>query len=93
MIIAPGQFNRSMVYRSRRYFVWKLGPTGTCANKVLEDDDSAILRQSPPVTLTFLITGSQCRRASSFVLCELTSLGGLTGIEKLAQSERTSSGT
>ncbi|KYQ52231.1 hypothetical protein ALC60_08846 [Trachymyrmex zeteki] len=31
-----GQFNQSTAYRSRSYFVWKLGPTGTCANKVLK---------------------------------------------------------
>jgi len=39
IIIAPGQFNQSLAYRSRRYFVWKLEPTGTCANKVLENDE------------------------------------------------------
>lgn len=68
LIIALGESNQDMAYRLRRHFVWKLGPTGTCANKVLEDDDSEILRQSLPVTLTFLITGSQCR-ANSSVLC------------------------
>jgi len=85
--IILGQLNQSMAYRSRRYFVWKLGPTGTCANKVLGDDDSAILRQPLLVTLTFLITGSRCRRASS-TLCVLVSLDDLTGIEKHGRNER-----
>ncbi|KYN13385.1 hypothetical protein ALC57_14398 [Trachymyrmex cornetzi] len=87
IIIVLGQLNQSMAYRSRRYFVWKLGPTGTCANKVLGDDDSAILRQPLLVTLTFLITGSRCRRASS-TLCVLASLDDLTGIEKHGRNER-----
>jgi len=39
IIIALRQFNQTMAYRLRRYFVWKLEPTGTCANKVLEDDE------------------------------------------------------
>ncbi|KYN36200.1 hypothetical protein ALC56_09160 [Trachymyrmex septentrionalis] len=87
IIIVLGQLNQSMAYRSRSYFVWKLGPTGTCANKVLGDDDSAILRQPLLVTLTFLITGSRCRRASS-TLCALASLDDLTGIEKHGRNER-----
>lgn len=61
-----------------------MGSASARTNKVLENDDSAVLRSLPSVTLTFLITGSRCRRAGSSVLCEPATLGGLTVTKKQA---------
>lgn len=51
-------------------------------------EDSAILRRSLLVSLTFLIMGCQCQRANSSVLYEPASFGGLTGIAKQTRDER-----
>lgn len=51
-------------------------------------EDSAILRRSLLVSLTFLIMGCQCRRADSSVLYDLASFGGLTGILKQTRNKR-----